>query len=254
MSVLVQEIGPPRAGTLRGGDVRAYDLAQNRNVFGPHVFAASTHLRLTNGLLRLDVGPTAAAPRIDLAVYRGGEVTGDLLSNILTDVLGGTMTAAEWVEMGTVTFDSPTVTALLTGVRLVRVTPERATVRLIAPAVADVFLTLRRGERMVRVQHGSRRGPTVDTDRRIRWTDSPSPTGTATSGRVTETTPVEDGMPRFLASLHPVTTDGAAFSMTALSTPSATFGAGVGTTAERDTPADMHAQLAGVTTQLIRVA
>lgn len=245
-------LGPPRAAILRGGDVRARDLAQVRNVLGPHRFAATTDLRITNGLLRLDVGATGAAPTVTVSFYKGSVPTGDALSDTLSNTLEGSMTAGAWLTAGVITFDSPAVTATMTAAHLLHVTPNTATIRLVSAAMADAYLTLRRGERMVRIQHGATRSSTVTTTRRVRW--AAATPGTATSGRVTETTPANAGYPRFLAALDAVTTDGAAFSMTtSTSVRTGRFAAGVGTDQPLDTPADMHAQLAGHTRQELRV-
>lgn len=233
----------PPAAALRGGDCRARDLNQARNVHGGHRFAATTHCRISNGLLRLTVGATGAAPALTIAARRGALPIGDYLSDILSDTLPGTTATPAWFAMGTLTIDSPSVSALLTGVRIAHVTAESVTLRLIAPAIGDAWVTLERGERQVHVQHGSTRAPLVDIDRRIRLTSSPSPVGTAALGRVEEMVPATEGFRRFVAAVDPVTANAGAFLLTAVSMTTARFGFGVGTGAIEDRPLDMHRQL-----------
>lgn len=244
MSAVSYLLGAPPAAELRGGDCRARDLHQGRNVHGPHRFAVTTHCRISNGLLRLTVGASGAAPSLTVEAYRGAVTIGDLYVDLYSDLYGGTLSAPAWQAMGTITLDSPSLSALLTGVRIVRLTAERVTIRLASPLIGDAFVTLRRGFRAFSVQHGNTRRSVVTTTRRIRWTDTPSPVGTATTARVEETSPAIDGFPRFVAALDLATANAGAFSMTTTATRRARFGAGIGTAAARDTPGDIHAQLA----------
>lgn len=244
MTTVAYDLGAPPAAAQRGGDCRARDLGQGRNVHGPHRFASTTHCRINNGLLRLTVGASGAAPSLTIEARRGSVATGDVYGDVYGDIYGGSMTAPAWFAMGTLTIDSPSVAALLTAVRIAHVTAEEITIRLVAPLMADAFVTLKRGRRHVGILHGdTRANPLVDVDRRIRWTASPSPTGTASTGRVEEETPVVEGFPRFLASVDPVTVDAGAFSLTAASVTSARLGAGVGTYGTRDRPADHHREM-----------
>ncbi len=244
MTTVAYALGRPRPAPSRGGDCRAHDIDQERNVHGPHRFAATTHCQISNGMLRLTVGASAAAPSLTVEAWRGRVVINDTYVDTYTDTYGGDISTPAWFSVGTLTIDSPSVSALLTAVRLVRISPEAATIRLVAPLVADAFVTLHRGWRSVRIQHGSTRAPLVDTDRRIRWTATPSPVGTAYAGRVEEiVAPVGlDAMSRFVAALDPVTTNAGAFSVTAASVTSARFAAGVGMETPKDRPVDIHRQ------------
>jgi len=243
VSTVAYLLGTPRTAANQGGDCRARDLAQARNVHGPHRFAATTDCKISNGLLRLTVGATGAAPSLTVEARRGVVTVSDALSDTLTDTLPGSMSTASWQAMGTITIDSPAVSALLTGVRIVRVSAEAVTIRLVAPLMGDAFVTLRRGFRAVSITHGSARRA-ISVTRRVRWTDTVAPVGTAGAGRVEETAPAYDGFPRFVAALDPATANAGAFSMTTTANTHARFGAGVGTTNTRDTVADIHAQLA----------
>lgn len=281
-------LGVPRPAASRGGDCRAIDLGQStystesldaltdetddsltdesgdaltsefgalldpRNVHGHHRFAATTDCRISNGLISLTVGASGAAPSLTIEAYRGGVIVGDLLSDILSDTLPGSSTAPAWSDMGTLTIDSPAVPALLTGVRIAKVNDEAITLRLVAPAIGDVDLTLRRFYRSVFIQHGSTRGAPVTTTRRIRLTGPPSITGTASAGRVEEAAPTIEGFPRFAVALDPVATaDAGAFSMTSPAATTFRFGAGVATLKARDLPYDHHRQLADASRPMI---
>ena len=240
MSTAVYAIGRPRAALSRGGDCRARDITQAREIHGPHRFATTGQCQISNGLLRLTVGASGVAPTLTIECWRGRVVINDFLSDILSDILPGEYSTPAWFAMGTITIDSTLLTALLTAVRLVRLTPEAVTIRLVAPVMGDAFVTLRRGERQVRIQHGSTRAPVVSTSRRVQWTGSPSLTGSATTGRVEEPADAVTGLYRFVASIDTVTT--------------ARFGAGVGSDVYRDRPTDQHLQLGDVTRQGLVVA
>lgn len=243
MTAVSYTLGRPRPAGSRGGDCRAKDLNQGRNVRGPHYFYSPSHCQICNGLLRITVGPGAAAPSLTIDAWRGRVVINDLLSDILSDTLPGEMSVPEWLPVGTVTIDSPSVSAVLTAVRIVRACAESITIRLVAPLMSDAFVTLPRGWRSIRIQHGSSRPPLTDIDRRIRWTASPSPVGTASEGRVEEMTPTTPSFPRMIAAIDPVTANAAQFSLTAASVTTARFGAGVATYKPKDRPSDLHRQL-----------
>lgn len=235
-------LGRLRPGASRGGDCHVNDLHTGQRWDGPHGFAAPEHCQLDNGLLRLTVPAAGTAPALSIEARRGRVVVGDTLSNTLSNTLPGSRAVPAWIAMGVLTVDSPDVTALLTGVRLVRINPEVVIVRLVAPLMADAFITLRRGWRSVGIHHGSTRPPFADIGRRISLSDSPAPVGTAFPGRVEEMDPATASFPRFVASIDPVTVDAGAFSVTAGSVTTARFTAGVGTYALRDRPGHLHKQ------------
>ena len=251
MTTVAYPLGAPPAADMRGGDCRARDLNQARNDHGPHRFAATTHCRINNGLLRLTVGATGAVPSLTVEARRGRVVIEDYISDVVSDTIPGAIATPAWFPLGTLTIDSPSVSALLTAVQLPKVSPgegraKGVTLRLMVPAINDVYVVLHRGERHIHIHHGqdgSRNGPTIDIDRRIRWTASPSPVGTAFANRVEEMAPALDSFPRWVASNDPVTTNAGSFSLTAASVTTARFGAGVGTWATQDRPSQQHWQL-----------
>lgn len=243
MTVATYALGRPRPAASRGGDCRAYDLHEGRTITGPHVFAAPLHCRIINGLLRVSSGNVGTAPSLAVEAWSGAVTIDDTYDDVYDDTYGGDTADAGWVAMGTVVIDSATDLALLTKVRLVRVNPEAVTIEMVAAGMANAFVTLRRGERHVRIQHGSTRPPQVTTQRRVRWTASPSPAGTATVQRVEETAPTIDGLPRYVGAIDPATPDAGAFSLTTPAVIVARFGAGVGTAAAGDRPGDLHGQL-----------
>jgi hypothetical protein len=240
MTSVAYTLGTPRPAGSRGGDCRARDLSTDLDAFGIHRFASPSHCRITNGLLRLDVS-SASLPTVNVSVWRGRLVIADTYSDTYSDTYGGMIGTPEWLDAGSLVFDSPALTAVLADARLVLVDPEMVVLRLVVPLLADVFLTLRRGERMVRIQHGSTLPPLVDTDRRVRWT--PSPVGTAISGRVQEVTADIDAMYRWVGAVDPVTVSAGAFSVTASSVVTARMGAGIGTDELFDGPSSQHSQL-----------
>lgn len=277
MTVATYALGTPRAAASRGGDCRAYDLGLSegggfgsyaeqyagepaviveapRNVHGPHRFASTTRCQISNGMLRLTVGGAGTAPTLTVEAWRGRVTVGDVYTDVYSDLYDGSTSTPEWLAMGTLTIDSPSVSALLTSVRIAHINAEGVTLRLIAPAIADAYVTLRRGERVARIQHGTARPPFVDIDRRIRWTASPSPVGTASAGRVEETSASTEGFLRFVAAIDTVTTNEGAFSLTAPSATTARFGAGIGTYARHDNPAAYHQQLCDASRQRIVVS
>lgn len=228
MAVVSYPLGRPFVAGSRGGDCRAYDDAQARHVLGPHRFAAASDCRISNGMLRVRVGATGIAPELTVDAWR---------PNQGTDPAG-------WFAMGKVVIDATSVTALLTGMRLIRITPEAVTIRLVAPAIADAFVTLRRGERQLRIQHGSTRAPIVSLSRRVAWT-SPVPVGAGFTSRAEETTAYVARLFRFLTATAATTY--ASFALTSSTAQNtAQFGAGVGTATDTDRPVDYHAQLGDV--------
>jgi hypothetical protein len=243
VTVVTYPLDAPPSADQRGGDCRARDLNQGRNVHGPHRFAATTHCRISNGIIRATVLASGAAPALTIEAYRGLVITGDTFTITYHPTYGGIVSDEGWEALGAVTIDSPSVSALLTAVRLDRIDAERLTLRLVAPLMGDAYVTLRRGERMLRITHGNRRAD-VDIDRRVRLTDSPSPTGAAAApSRIEETGGGVGSWVRLVASLDAATANAGAFSLTASSVVSARFGAGAGTGNTRDTAADMHKQL-----------
>jgi hypothetical protein len=226
VSVEVHAIGAPKAAAERGGDCRARDLNQGRNVHGGHRFAATTHCQISNGMLRVTVGASGVAPTLNVEAMTGYRSTGDVYTDVYTDVYPGDYTALEWRAMGVLTLDSSLLTALLTGVHLADITPESVTLRMVSPVMADAWVTLRRGETMLHIQHGSTRSPIVTTNRRIRWTDT-GLTGSSATGIVTESAPLTDGFTRFVFGRDTVTSNAGAFSVTAASSSSADMVAGV---------------------------
>ena len=256
MTTVAYALGSPRAAALRGGDCRARDLDQGRNIHGPHRFAATTHCQISNGMVRATVNASGVAPALTVEAWNGGVTLGDVYVDLYSDLYGGSIAAGEWKAVGTLTIDSTLLTALLTAVRIVRITPEAATIRLVAPVMGDAFVTLRRGERQLRIQHGSTRAPTVSTSRRVRWTATPSPTGTTSTKRVEEVTPAAglDGLYRFVAAVDSASVNAGDFSSTATGVTSARLGAGVALATTRDRPGDMHNQLADTSRPRLVVA
>ena len=249
---LTYDLGTPRSAEDRGGDCRARDLNQSRNVHGLHRFAATTHCQINNGMLRLTVGATEVAPSLTVDAFTGHRSIDDVFWDTFDDVFPGSYSGSEWSAMGTITLDSSLLTALLTGVQIVRLTPERVTIRLISPVMADAYVTLRRGEPMIRIQHGATRAPLVSTSRRVRWTDT-GLTGSAGTGRVTETAPLTNNFARFVAATGSASSNAGAFSVTSTGVTSAGFGAGVGTAEYGTTVADLHGQLADASRPLLVV-
>lgn len=254
MTVATYALGRPHPAASRGGDCRARDLNQTRNVHGPHRFAATTHCQITNGMLRLTVGASGAAPSLTVEAWRGRVTIGDTFEDVYVDGYGGTVATPAWMAMGTITIDSPAVSALLTAARITRLTPEAITIRLVAPLMGDAFVTLRRGERQVRIQHGSTRSPVITTSRRVRWTATPALVAVTRLTRVEEAWPAVDGLRRYVGALGTVTPTASTFSAATASVSSARFGAGVGTSTIGDRTIDMHRQLCDISRPRLVVA
>lgn len=124
---------PPAWVTQRGGDVRAFDLGDGRDVYGPgHVFG-SGDLMLTNGMIRATVIEDFAQPQLHLEAFNAGT----------------------WTDFGYVQFSADGVTGVvIREVAIKAITPEAATVRIELQGLGASYVVLRRGERMVRLQHG----------------------------------------------------------------------------------------------------
>jgi hypothetical protein len=181
-----------------------------------------------------------------MQVRRGREIIDDFYIDTYIDLYAGAYSEPGWVDAGVVTIDSPSIGVVLTGVRLVDVNPEQVTIKLLAPLINDAFVTLHRGWRSFRIQHGndSLAVPApVSVARRVRLIDSPSPSGMAATGRVEESPPAVAGLFRFVAATVPVTADAGQFSVTSAAMLTADFGAGVGVDAPRDRPVNLHQQL-----------
>jgi hypothetical protein len=251
-------LGRPRPARSRGGDCYAHDLrpdpisgeahpiTERPHVHGAgHVFRLPEHCAVQNGLLRLFVN-AGSPPSLTMQVRRGRVIVDDFYVDTYVDLYGGAYSVPEWIDAGVVTIDAFALGVVLTGVRLVDVNPEKVTIKLLAPLIGDAFVTLHRGWRSFRIQHGndSLAVPApVLVARRVRLTDSPSPVGTAATGRVEEVSAAIAGMHRFVASTDAVTANAGQFSLTSGSVVTADFGVGVGTTAVRDRPSHIHKQL-----------
>lgn len=258
VTVATYVLGKPRPARSRGGDCYAHDLrpdpitgephpiTQRPHVHGPHVFREPEHCAIQNGLLRLAVVSTFP-PTLSMQVRRGRSViVDDFYVDTYVDTYDGAYSTPEWFDAGEVVIDSPSAPVVLTGVRLVDINAEKVTIKLLAPLINDAYLTLLRGWRSVLIQHGddSTAVPApVSIARRVRLIDSPSPVGTAATGRVEETTAVVTGLYRFVAATVPVTANAGAFSVTSSAMVTAGFGAGVGTHAPFDRPLHLHQQL-----------
>lgn len=142
----------PRWVTDRGGDCRAYDRREEREVFGPsHPLVAPTDLVITNGLLRAWVGARGLPPYLQVQAFAAGE----------------------WREIGYLQLSDPTEGSIvLTSARLVRVTPEAVSIAIGLQGQGEALLTLRRGERMFQVQHGGARTRLTAT-RQVSWSGVP---------------------------------------------------------------------------------
>ncbi len=257
MTVRIYVLGRPRPARSRGGDCYAHDLrpdpvsgdphpiTDRPHVHGPHRFRDPLHCAIQNGLLRLSVTSTFP-PTLTMQVRRGRVIVDDFYVDTYEDLYAGAYSEPEWMDAGEVVIDSPSFGTVLTGVRLVDVNPEKVTVKLLAPLINDAFVTLHRGWRSFRIQHGndSLAVPApVSVIRRVRLIGTPSPVGTAKTGRVEEPSSVIAGMFRFVASTDPVTANAGAFSVTSSAATTVDFGVGVGTDKPRDRPIHLHQQL-----------
>lgn len=246
MTTVAYALGKPRAAGSRGGDCKAHDLSEARDVRGPHHFADTTHCQISNGMLRLTVGASGSAPSLLIEAWRGRVNVEDYADDIASDIAPGSISTPEWISVGTLTIDANGGPAVLTGVKLPArgISADEVTIRLVAPLIADAFITLPRGQRAVSIQHGSTRPPTLDINRRIRLTvPTYTPVGTGFAGRVEEVLPKIESFPRMISSFDAVTVDAGQFALVATSVISARFGFGVGTWGEKDTPSWTHRQI-----------
>lgn len=146
----------PQWVSQRGGDCRVFDLAEGRDVYGPHPFAEPSDIMLCNGVTRWWVGPRGLAPYLTVSAVADGD----------------------WRQCGHVALADFAGDSVLEGARLVTVTPDRVTVALRLRTIGEVFVSLHRGEQMIRVQHGTTRAPAVSTARRVQWVGTPPAVGT----------------------------------------------------------------------------
>jgi len=142
---------PPGWVSTRGQDCRAWDRRDGRLVWGPvHAFARPHDLGVTNGLLRCWVGPRLHAPYVHVQAFRSGV----------------------WREVGCVSFEQTPNDRLLAA-RLVRCTPDVVTLALEVETRGPVLVSLARGERWLRVQHGDPVPPVVFGGHYLRWRGIP---------------------------------------------------------------------------------
>jgi hypothetical protein len=123
----------------QGGNVRAFDRRAGREVYGPHPFLETTDILVTNGLVEFWVGNRGLAAFLNVRAFDG----------------------TTWREVGTVRLST---TALLRGARVVSLTQEACVVALSIQGIGEVRVTLKRGERMLRVEGHGRA-----TTRTVRW-------------------------------------------------------------------------------------
>ncbi len=135
----------------RGHDVRAWDRGDERSVWGPtHTFNRPSDLMLTNGLVRLTCGPRGARPYVSVEAFRNGS----------------------WRQVGALGLGRQGGSEAIKSARLVRLTPDEGTMAISSHPFGDVYLTLKRGERMIRVLHGSGRH-VYASNRYVRWLGAP---------------------------------------------------------------------------------
>ncbi len=152
LPALVADGSPPLWLVQRGGDCRAWDVAAGRAVYGPaHPFAEPSDLVLENGLLRAWCGGRGIVPYFTVASFVDGA----------------------WRQFGCVALADETAGPVLDGARLLKVTPDVVTAALNVRDIGDVFVSLRRGERMLRIQHGNTRLPTASATRVVTWLGTP---------------------------------------------------------------------------------
>lgn len=148
--------------TQRGQDVRAWNRRVERMVWGPkHPFEQPSDVVVTNGLVRFRPGPAGGPAYLVVQAFADGA----------------------WREVGCVLLSHPSHDGqtLRTG-RLERLTRDEAILALVIREVGTVRVVLRRGERMLRVRHGSQPG-SVTADRAIAWLGMP-PIESAFSHRI----------------------------------------------------------------------
>lgn len=175
----------------------------------------------------------------------------DTYSDVYSDTYGGSLSTPDWVSVGVLTIDSPSVAAVLSGVRMVAVSDEAVTVRLVAAAIGDAFVTIERGMPFLSVHHGDS-AQAVDIDRRVSMAGD-SLVGSAAVGRVQEDAPAIRGLYRWVGAVDPVSVDAGAWSLTGSSVTLARFGTGVGTAQLLDSAASQHSQLGDASIPLIAI-
>jgi hypothetical protein len=254
----------PHWVTARGADVRGFDIGANREVYGPgHRFGVESDILVTNGLMRFRVGARNLVPHLVVQVYKD----------------------AAWRAKGYLYLSGANT---LAGARLSTVTAERSCCVLSVHNEGEVHVWLNRGERMLRITHGSTRAPSIACDRFVEWrTTAPSVPTTPTTGfgfapfgstsfGGTGTDPRVPGSPLAGGRAYESTVDGGATRVTdangltravAVLRASATrsglgvrrfttsfdVGAYVATAATGDDLADYHSQLAAASEQDVRL-
>lgn len=119
--------GIPAWVTNRGGDCRAYDRRSMREVYGPsHPYQTATDCIVLNGLLSARVGNRGLPAYLHVQAFAGGT----------------------WREVGCLRFADRDV---LLGHRVTKVAPDVTILALAIKDKGDVFVTLKRGERMLRI-------------------------------------------------------------------------------------------------------
>lgn len=148
-AVDAEDDGIPGWVEFRGGDVRGYDAREDFEVYGPaHPFAQTEDAGATNGLIRFTCGPRTLLPYLAVEVRTA---------------------AGEWLSAGYLHLGGP---GLPTRVALLSRTPEEAVVSLTVRGMGEITVTLRRGERMLRIAHGDTDWPST-TDRLVSWRSAP---------------------------------------------------------------------------------
>lgn len=136
----------------RGLDVWAWDRREARQVGEAHTFKTPTDIVLVNGFLRLWVGPRGFLPYVTVEALDEDGI---------------------WRQEGCLVVSSWLSDDTLIGARLVSLTDEEGVIALSTRKVGEAYLILRRGERMVRIIHGSDRAPRVSSNRRVEWRGAP---------------------------------------------------------------------------------
>lgn len=143
---------PPGSITYRGGDVTVYDRRDGRMVGGAaHHFLEPTDVLIANGLIRFWCGPAGIEPYLNVQAFIGGS----------------------WRQVGALAIWS-TSGDVLERVSLRRVTPDVAVLDLRMRNAGPATITVRRGERMLRIDHGSAIFP-VSRLRKVQWFGTPPP-------------------------------------------------------------------------------
>jgi hypothetical protein len=126
--LVLDDVEIPDWIATRGRDCRGIDRREEREVYGPsHPVSLTSDLGIANGLVSFWVGNQGLPPFLNLQAFYSGT----------------------WREVGCVQLDT---TKSLLGARLVRVTPDEATIALNVDTFGEAFVTLKRGERLLRFQ------------------------------------------------------------------------------------------------------